>query len=233
MNAATFGTPNVTAIGFFVAFVALTLVITWWAARHTRSTEEYLCRRPPHQRPAEWFRAGGRLHERGELPRYRRSGGDFRIRWPDLFHRLARGLARGAVPDRRAAAQPGSLHLHRRGEFPPAAEAGADRRGAGLARGGGRLPDRPDGRCRQPDQADVRPFLRNRRGHRRPGDARVCVVRRHDRHHLGTDRQGGAAAGWRRPAGAAGAGAVRIQPAAAVRRGRRALRRGRCWLPAS
>ena len=41
MNATTLGTPNVTAIGFFVAFVALTLVITWWAARHTRSTEEY------------------------------------------------------------------------------------------------------------------------------------------------------------------------------------------------
>jgi cation/acetate symporter len=41
VSAATLGTPNVTAIGFFVAFVALTLVITWWAARHTRSTEEY------------------------------------------------------------------------------------------------------------------------------------------------------------------------------------------------
>ena len=35
------GTPNATAIGFFIAFVALTLVITWWAARHTRTTEEF------------------------------------------------------------------------------------------------------------------------------------------------------------------------------------------------
>jgi cation/acetate symporter len=33
--------PNATAIGFFVAFVALTLGITWWAARHTKSTEEF------------------------------------------------------------------------------------------------------------------------------------------------------------------------------------------------
>ena len=33
--------PNTTAIGFFVAFVALTLGITWWAARHTKSTEEF------------------------------------------------------------------------------------------------------------------------------------------------------------------------------------------------
>jgi cation/acetate symporter len=38
---ATLGTPNATAIGFFIAFVAVTLVITWWAARHTRTTEEF------------------------------------------------------------------------------------------------------------------------------------------------------------------------------------------------
>jgi cation/acetate symporter len=35
------GAPNTTAIGFFLAFVALTLVITWWAARRTRTTEEF------------------------------------------------------------------------------------------------------------------------------------------------------------------------------------------------
>jgi cation/acetate symporter len=35
------GAPNATAIGFFVVFVALTLAITWWAARHTRTTEEF------------------------------------------------------------------------------------------------------------------------------------------------------------------------------------------------
>ncbi len=33
--------PNATAIGFFVAFVALTLGITWWAARRTKTTEEF------------------------------------------------------------------------------------------------------------------------------------------------------------------------------------------------
>ena len=38
---ATLGAPNATAIGFFLAFVSLTLGITWWAARHTRTTEEY------------------------------------------------------------------------------------------------------------------------------------------------------------------------------------------------
>ena len=33
--------PNATAIGFFLAFVALTLGITWWAARRTKTTEEF------------------------------------------------------------------------------------------------------------------------------------------------------------------------------------------------
>jgi cation/acetate symporter len=35
------GTPNMTSIGFFVLFVVLTLGITWWAARNTKSTEEF------------------------------------------------------------------------------------------------------------------------------------------------------------------------------------------------
>jgi cation/acetate symporter len=33
--------PNLTAIGFFLAFVVATLAITWWAARRTRTTEEF------------------------------------------------------------------------------------------------------------------------------------------------------------------------------------------------
>jgi len=41
MNAQTLGAPNRTAIAFFLLFVALTLAITWWAARHTRTTEEF------------------------------------------------------------------------------------------------------------------------------------------------------------------------------------------------
>ena len=42
MNAqAAIGSRNVTAISFFLLFVALTLAITWWAARHTKTTEEF------------------------------------------------------------------------------------------------------------------------------------------------------------------------------------------------
>src|SRR4026207_1893297 len=35
------GTPTASAILFFVVIVALTLAITWWAAKRTRSTREF------------------------------------------------------------------------------------------------------------------------------------------------------------------------------------------------
>src|SRR5688572_2062826 len=37
----TLGTPNASAVLFFVLIVALTLAITWWAAKRTRSTREF------------------------------------------------------------------------------------------------------------------------------------------------------------------------------------------------
>ena len=40
-SATSLGTPNFTAICFFLAFVAITLAITWWAARRTKTTEEF------------------------------------------------------------------------------------------------------------------------------------------------------------------------------------------------
>ena len=38
---APLGAPNPVAIGFFFLFVLITLGITWWAARRTRSTEQF------------------------------------------------------------------------------------------------------------------------------------------------------------------------------------------------
>jgi len=35
------GEPNATAVIFFFAFISITLGITWWAARRTRTTEEF------------------------------------------------------------------------------------------------------------------------------------------------------------------------------------------------
>ena len=42
MNAQTaIGQPNVVAMAFFFVFIAITLGITWWAARRTRTTEQF------------------------------------------------------------------------------------------------------------------------------------------------------------------------------------------------
>jgi cation/acetate symporter len=37
----TLGEPTLSAMGFFIAIVLLTLAITWWAARRTRSTQDF------------------------------------------------------------------------------------------------------------------------------------------------------------------------------------------------
>src|SRR5206468_8090939 len=37
----TLGSPTVSAVAFFLIIVALTLVVTYWAARRTRSTREF------------------------------------------------------------------------------------------------------------------------------------------------------------------------------------------------
>jgi cation/acetate symporter len=41
MNGTALGVPNATSIGFFLGFVALTLLITAWAARRTRTMEDF------------------------------------------------------------------------------------------------------------------------------------------------------------------------------------------------
>ena len=63
--------------------------------------------------------------------------------------------------------------------------------------------------------------LRDRGRDRRPGDAGLRAVRRHDRDDVGADREGGAAADRRVHAGDDGAAEVLVQSAGAVRRSRR------------
>src|SRR6266550_3776244 len=41
MQTTTLGTPTVPAVLFFLAIVAVTLAVTYWAARRTRSTQEF------------------------------------------------------------------------------------------------------------------------------------------------------------------------------------------------
>ena len=37
----TIGQPSLIAMVFFFAFISVTLGITWWAARRTRTTEQF------------------------------------------------------------------------------------------------------------------------------------------------------------------------------------------------
>ena len=84
--------------------------------------------RPQRHGVPERPRARRRLHERRELPGHRRPGGALGVRRPDLFDRLARRLADRDVPDRRAAPEPGSLHIRRRARRTPAPDADSHRR---------------------------------------------------------------------------------------------------------
>ena len=220
-------TPSPSAV--FLVFIALSLGITVWASRRTRSTDQFLCGRPQRHRAAERARARRRLHERGQLPRHRRPGGALRLRRPHLLGRIPRRLADRDVPHRRAAAESRTLHVRRRRGLQASAGADPDRRVDRLAGGRVVLPDRADGRRRQPDPAAVRHPVRGGRRHRRRRDARLRAVRRHDRDDLGADRQGRAPAGRRVAAGAAGAGALQLQSAGALRAGRDHVRRRACW----
>ena len=40
-QATRIGEPNAVAMSFFFVFIAITIGITWWAARRTRTTEEF------------------------------------------------------------------------------------------------------------------------------------------------------------------------------------------------
>ncbi len=87
-----------------------------------------------------------RLHVGGLVPRHLRPRLHLGLRRADLLHGLPGRLADRAVPDRRAPAQPRQVHLRRRGELPPRPDRDPHHLGGGHARGGGLLPDRPDGR---------------------------------------------------------------------------------------
>ena len=202
----------------FGAFVVGTLFITKWAASQDQVGGGLLHGRRRHHRLPERPGDRRRLHVGRLLPRHLGSGDGRRLRRTDLLHRLPRRLAGHHLPDGRAAAQPGQVHLRRRGGLPLQAGAGAHFRGLGHAGRGGLLPDRADGWRRPADQAAVRPGVLDRGGDRRLADDGLRALRRHDGHHLGADHQGLPAAGRRELHGAVGAVALRLQPRGDVRR---------------
>ena len=71
------GEPNLITIAGFFIFIAISLGITYVAARRTHSTEQFYTAGRQSDRAAERPRARRRLHERGELPRDCRPRGAF------------------------------------------------------------------------------------------------------------------------------------------------------------
>ena len=190
----TLGTPTASAVIFFLAIVALTLAVTWWAARRTRSAREFyaagrsisplqngLALAGDYMSAASFLGIAGLVALRGYDGMIYATG--WLVGWPALMFLIAEPLRNlgkftfadvvafrlRQVPVRIAAAFGGILTV--------------------LV-----LHDRPDGRRREPHPADVRHPVRMGGHHRRRRDAGVRALRRHDRHDLGADHQGDAAA---------------------------------------
>ena len=88
-----------------------------------------LHRRRRHHRLPERPGDRRRLHVGGLVPRHLGRGDGQRLRRPDLLDRLPGRLAGHHLPDGRAAAQPGQVHLRRRGRLPLRADADPHLRG--------------------------------------------------------------------------------------------------------
>ena len=214
------GEPNVTAIVFFAVFIALSLGITVWASRKTRTTDQFyaagrsvtafqngLALAGDYMSAASFLGIAGLVALSGFDGLIYSIG--WLVGWPIVMFLIAeplRNLGRYTFAD------------VRRG--PPAADADPHR---GVDWRAGRhlvLSHRADGRRGQPDSAAVRPAVRIGRRHRRRRDAGLRAVRRDDRDDVGADRQGRAAAGRRDAAGRPRAHALRLQSAGALRAGR-------------
>ena len=183
--------------------------------------EGLLCRGRRSDRLPEWSGDRRRLYVGGFVPRHLGARLHLRLLWAHLFDRLPGRLAVHHVPDGRTLAQPRPLHLRRRRLLSPSGD--ADARDGGDWNAGRRraLSDRADGRRGATDRALVRPALPlgGRRGRRADGHLRH--LRRHDRHHLGADHQGGAPVVRIDGDGAAGARPVRVRLQRADRQGGR------------
>ena len=222
------GEPNVTAIAFFIVFIALSLGITVWASRKTRTTDQFYAA----GRSVTAFQNGLALAGDymsaasflGIVGLVATSGFDgllysigFLVGWPVVMFLIAeplRNLGRYTFADVLAArlrARRRSASLRRSAPWRSITfYLIAQMVGAGnLIRLLFGLP------------------VRVRRRHRRRRDARLRAVRRDDRDDVGADRQGRAAAGRRDDAGDPRAGAVRDESAGALRAGASAVRRQR------
>ena len=147
----TLGTPTVSAVLFFLVIVALTLAVTYWAARRTRSTTEFyaagrsisplqngLALAGDYMSAASFLGIAGLVALRGYDGMIYATG--WLVGWPALMFLIAEPRA-----------QPRQVHVRRRRRLPAAAGAGADRLGVRRHPDAALLRARADGRRRQPD----------------------------------------------------------------------------------
>ena len=102
---------NLHAIGMFVLFVSMTLGITYWAAGRTKSTADFYTAGGGITGFQNGLAIAGDYMSAATLLGLTALGLHQGRRWLHLYDRLLRRLAHHPVPDGRAPAQPGQVHL--------------------------------------------------------------------------------------------------------------------------
>ncbi len=219
---------NVSAIVMFVAFVGFTLCITYWASKRSKSAADFytagggitgfqngLAIAGDYMSAASFLGISALVFASGYDGLIYSIG--FLVGWPIILFLIAerlRNLGKYTFAD------VASFRLKPDRDPHPFCQR--------YAGGGGLLPDRADGRCRQADRAAVRPRLPRRGDPGRYPDGLLRAVRRHAGHHLGTDHQGRAAAVRRLLHGAYGDEARQLRLRHPVQRSGEGPPEGRC-----
>ena len=199
-------------LAMFLGFVAVTLAVTWWAARRSSGASAYFAagRRITGWQnglavAGDYMSAASFLGIAGMIAFHGYDGFMYSVGWLVAYLTVLLIVAEPL-------AQLRQVHHGRRAGVPAAPAPGARDGRAQHAHRVHFLHDRADGRRRFAGQAAAaRGELRDGRGRGGRADDRVRGLRRHARHHLGADHQGRAADERHAVSQRAGAGALRFQ----------------------
>ena len=214
------GEFNALAVGVFACVLALTLVITRWAAKRTHSATEFYAAGRGVSGRRQRRRHRRRLPQRLDLPRLRRPDVPVRLRRLDHRPRRLPVVPARALPARRADAQRGQVHRRRRALVPPEGAARACRHGDQHAADLGHLPGRAARRRGRRDRGPGGHQLPGRGADLRRLHGRLRRLRRHAGDDLGADHQGRDADGRGHRRRRRGPGEVQLQPGPAARHAR-------------
>ncbi len=199
-------------LAMFLGFVAVTLAVTWWSARRSSGASAYFAagRRITGWQnglaiAGDYMSAASFLGIAGMIAFHGFDGFMYSVGWLVAYLTV---LLIVAEPLRNSGKYTMADVLAYRLQPAPGARDGLAQHAHGLHF----LHDRADGRRRLAGQAAAaRRELRGGRGRGGRADDRVRGLRRHARHHLGADHQGGAADERHAVPQRAGAGALRLQ----------------------